>query len=145
MGRGWSAPQARDHRPSPPVCRAGTFHFFPTFRFVAGRMHMIRIVMIGVIAALGISPSIAETEVPVQQVQFRGGPSGQCPDGYDFNYNNGRCFPNDYRAPGSYAADPYRSRRGYGYGSCPDGYDFNANSGQCYPNSQLGRRRYYRD
>jgi hypothetical protein len=63
-----------------------------------------------------------------------GGPGGQCPDGYDFSYNNGRCYPNNYRAPGAYRNDSYGS--GQGYDSCPDGYDFNYNDGQCYPNSR---------
>jgi hypothetical protein len=102
---------------------------------------MIRIVMAGLIAALGISPSFAGTEVPVQTVQFRGGPGGQCPNGYDFSYDNGRCYPNNYRAPGTYRQGSYGS--GQGYGSCPDGYDFNYNNGRCYPNSRPGRR-YYR-
>ncbi|MCK1723721.1 hypothetical protein [Bradyrhizobium sp. 141] len=69
----------------------------------------------------------------VEQVQFRGGPGGQCPHGYDYNHSNGRCYPNDYHAPGVYTRDP-----GPGYGRrgglCPHGYDYNYSTGSCYPN-----------
>lgn len=65
-------------------------------------------------------------------------PTGSVPGANDFNYSNGRCYPNDYHAPGAYArggydADEYAYRRGR-YGSCPRGYDFNYSNGRCYPN-----------
>ncbi|MGY4488182.1 hypothetical protein ACVWWR_007373 [Bradyrhizobium sp. LM3.2] len=35
---------------------------------------------------------------------------------YDFNYSNGRCYPNAYKAPGVYARPiPDDPPRGYGY------------------------------
>lgn len=68
------------------------------------------------LAALGpISPAPVQEEAQIQQVQFPGR-GGSCPHGYDFNYSNGRCYPNDYRAPGAYARPRYVP---YGYG---DGY-----------------------
>ncbi|EJN12869.1 hypothetical protein PMI42_03875, partial [Bradyrhizobium sp. YR681] len=34
----------------------------------------------------------------------RGGqPRRGCGDGYDYNYSDGRCYPNGYKAPGVYA------------------------------------------
>ena len=102
---------------------------------------MIRFAVAGLLAVLGVSPSFADPEAGVQQVQFRGSPGGGCPDGYDFNFDNGRCYPNNYHAPGTYRRPPDygRQRNYYGtgaYGSCPDGYDFNYSNGRCYPNAR---------
>jgi hypothetical protein len=54
----------------------------------------------------------------IQQIQFRGSPGGGCPHGYDFNFSNGRCFPNEYKAPGVYnrPAPNYRYYRSHRYG-----------------------------
>jgi hypothetical protein len=81
------------------------------------------------IASALMAPSAAEPGTTVQQVQFRAGPGGACPDHYDFNLSDGNCYPSDYHALGVY-------RRGEGrrYGSCPDGYDFNFSDGRCYSN-----------
>jgi hypothetical protein len=57
----------------------------------------------GVALALQVGmPAPSLDGPPIQQVQFRGSPQGGCPHGYDFNYSNGRCFPNEYKAPGVY-------------------------------------------
>lgn len=61
---------------------------------------MIGLALAGLIAIASVPA--ASPEALVEQVQFRGGPGGQCPDGYDFNHSNGRCYPNDYHAPGYY-------------------------------------------
>lgn len=93
---------------------------------------MIGLALAGLIAIASVPA--ASPEALVEQVQFRGGPGGQCPDGYDFNHSNGRCYPNDYHAPGYYnRPEPnyYGGRRG---GLCPDGYDYNYSNGSCYPN-----------
>lgn len=102
---------------------------------------MIELALAGLIAFATVP---AATPAPmVQQVQFRGGPGGQCPDGYDFNHSNGRCYPNDYHAPGVYTRN-----RGYGYGGgggrCPHGYDYNYSNGSCYPNGAHGPGTYVR-
>lgn len=67
------------------------------------------------LALVGLGPITAapHQDTQVQQVQFRGR-AGSCPDGYDFNYSNGRCFPNDYHAPGAYARPRYAPHR-YGH------------------------------
>lgn len=110
---------------------------------------MIELALAGLIAFASV-PAASPAPM-VEQVQFRGGPGGQCPDGYDFNHSNGRCYPNDYHAPGVYTA-PNRGyeRRGYGRrgGLCPDGYDYNYSNGHCYPNGArspgaYGRPDYY--
>lgn len=75
-----------------------------------------------------ISSAVAD-DAPIQQIQFRGGPGGQCPRGYDFNYSNGRCYPNEYHAPGAYARPNYHR-----YRSCPDG--------DCYPYRRRAPRAY---
>ena len=93
-------------------------------------MQLIRVAVLAV-TILGPWSAMAQNASFVQ-IQFRGGPGGQCPDGYDFNFSNGRCFPNGYHAPGAYAQPDYRR-----YGACPDGYAFNYDNGRCYPN---GRR-----
>lgn len=98
---------------------------------------MLTRVAILTLAILGPISAATADEAPLHQIQFRGGPGGQCPDGYDFNYSNGRCFPNDYRAPGAYARPTYRR-----YGACPDGYDFNYDNGRCYPNQRHGPGMY---
>ncbi|EJN13984.1 hypothetical protein PMI42_02450, partial [Bradyrhizobium sp. YR681] len=64
----------------------------------------------------------------VQQVQVR------CGDGFDYNYSDGRCYPNGHHPPGV-----YDNRGGYGRGGqarrgCGDGYDYNYSDGRCYPN-----------
>ena len=102
---------------------------------------MIELALAGLIAFATVpaaSPALVE-----EQVQIRGGPGGQCPDGYDFNHSNGRCFPNDYHAPGVYTQD---SGPGYGRrsGQCPHGYDYNFSSGECYPNRAHGPGAYAR-
>ncbi|OAF11830.1 hypothetical protein AYJ54_08275 [Bradyrhizobium centrolobii] len=89
---------------------------------------MIEIALAGLIASAGLSPSAARPEPMVQQVQIRG-----CGDGYDYNYSDGRCYPNGQHAPGV-----YDNRGGYGDPSrrgCGDGYDYNYSDGRCYPNS----------
>lgn len=92
---------------------------------------MIALALAGLIAFANGAGGSSVTAV--ERVQFRGGPNGQCPDGYDFNYANGRCYPNDYRAPGYYSRSQPRYYGGRG-GQCPDGYDFNYSNGNCYPN-----------
>lgn len=74
----------------------------------------------GVALALQVGISAPPSDgASMQQVQFRGAPGGACPRGYDFNFSNGRCYPNEYKAPGVYNRpipdyDYYRShRRGY--------------------------------
>jgi hypothetical protein len=84
----------------------------------------------GVALALQVGMPASTAEPSVQQVQFRGR-NGGCPDGYDFNFSNGRCYPNSYKAPGVYVRprpdDPppgyygYRSHR-YGYPRYAPGY-----------------------
>nr|GAJ35430.1 hypothetical protein BDOA9_0146360 [Bradyrhizobium sp. DOA9] len=94
---------------------------------------MIELALAGLLAFATVPA--APTAPMVEQVQFRGGPGGQCPHGYDYNHSNGRCYPNDYHAPGVYTRDPgpgeYYGRRG---GLCPHGYDYNYSNGRCYPN-----------
>lgn len=110
---------------------------------------ILRIAALALMAAAPLSAAKAQ-DATVHQIQFRGSPGGGCPDGYDFNFSDGRCYPNGYRAPGTYRADPYadqyRQDRGYGGrgyyrgdggGGCPDGWDFNYDRGRCYPQ---GRR-----
>ncbi|WP_439392214.1 hypothetical protein ACRQ5Q_21105 [Bradyrhizobium sp. PMVTL-01] len=116
---------------------------------------MIELALAGLIAFASVPA--ASPEPMVEQVQFRGGPGGQCPDGYDFNHSNGRCYPNDYHAPGYYTA-PQPTYRGRGYyrgnddgpeyygrgGRCPDGYDYNYSNGQCFPNGARAPGMYLR-
>lgn len=69
------------------------------------------------LAGLGPLTALPDQDTQVQQVQFRGR-AGSCPDGYDFNYSNGSCYPNDYHSPGAYARQRdvqphYRYREGY--------------------------------
>jgi hypothetical protein len=68
-------------------------------------------------AALALQVGVSAPQPsPVQQVQFRGSRDGGCPHGYDFNYSNGRCYPNAYKAPGVYARPmPDDPPPGYGY------------------------------
>lgn len=90
----------------------------------------------GVALALQVGISAPPSEGP-QQVQFRGSPDGACPPGYDFNFSNGRCYPNGYKAPGVYKRplpdDPPYGYRHYrhprydgdpGYGYRPRYYDY---------------------
>jgi hypothetical protein len=71
----------------------------------------------GVALALQVGMSAPTPDGPlIQQVQFRGSPQGGCPRGYDFNFSNGRCYPNEYKAPGVYARPiPDDPPPGYGY------------------------------
>ncbi|MHB0767910.1 hypothetical protein [Bradyrhizobium sp. 5.13L] len=91
---------------------------------------MIELALAGLIAFASVPA--APPAPMVEQVQFRGGPGGQCPHGYDFNHSNGRCYPNDHHAPGVYTRDP--GPRYGGGGLCPHGYDYNYSNGRCYPN-----------
>ena len=77
------------------------------------------LVQAALLALAGLGPITAapDRDTQVQQIQFRGR-EGECPDGYDFNYSNGRCYPNGYHAPGAYARPRYVPQP-YGYG---DGY-----------------------
>jgi hypothetical protein len=90
------------------------------------------VAMAGVALALQVGMSAPPPAgLSIQQVQFRGSREGGCPHGYDFNFSNGRCYPNSYKAPGVYARpipdDPppgygyYRSHR-YGYPRYAPGY-----------------------
>jgi hypothetical protein len=84
--------------------------------------------MLLAIAGVALALQVGMSDPPpdgqlIEQVQFRGH-GGGCPHGYDFNFSNGRCYPNAYKAPGVYVRpipdDPppgygyYRSHR-YGY------------------------------
>ncbi|QOZ77004.1 hypothetical protein XH83_16995 [Bradyrhizobium sp. CCBAU 53351] len=102
---------------------------------------MIELALAGLIAFATVPAP--PPEPMVEQVQFRGGPGGQCPDGYDFNHSNARCYPNDYHAPGVYTGGP---GQGYGRrsGQCPHGYDYNYSTGECYPNRAHGPGAYAR-
>ncbi|MET4479636.1 hypothetical protein ABIB66_004179 [Bradyrhizobium sp. F1.13.3] len=66
------------------------------------------LIQAAVLALAGFGPVTAAPaqDAQVQQVQFRGR-AGGCPHGYDFNYSDGRCYPNDYHAPGAYARPRY--------------------------------------
>ncbi len=80
------------------------------------------------LAALGQVPAASAQDASVYQIQFRGRPDGGCPRGYDFNFSNGRCYPNDYHAPGAYnrpAPEPYGDGyyRHHRYGAYP-GYGY---------------------
>lgn len=84
------------------------------------------------LATLGPISAASAQDASVQQIQFRGRQDGACPRGYDFNFSNGRCYPNDYHAPGAYnrpEPEPYGRgyyrHRGYGpsYGYAPRYYD----------------------
>lgn len=105
---------------------------------------MLRIAFACLIATLlNVQPSLADGEMTVQQVQFRGGPGGQCPDGYAFNFDNGRCYPNGYAPPGVYARGydrPYQRP----YGWCPDGYNFNYSNNRCYRGNRMPPGTYAR-
>jgi hypothetical protein len=112
---------------------------------------MLAAVIAGAALALQVGISAPPPNEPsAQQVQFRGSPEGACPRGYDFNYSNGRCYPNAYHAPGVYVRpNPYDSEQGYGYrsrryGSCRPGFDFNYSDGQCYPNDAHAPGQYVR-
>src|ERR1700752_5478554 len=103
---------------------------------------MIELALAGLIAFASVPA--ASPEPRIEQVQFRGGPGGQCPDHYDYNHSNGRCYPNGAHAPGYYTTDPgpgYRGRRG---GLCPDGYEYDYSNGSCYPNGVQVPRAYGR-
>ena len=106
---------------------------------------MIELALAGLIAFATV-PAASPAPM-VEQVQFRGGPGGQCPHGYDYNYSSGRCYPNDYHAPGVYTAPTQRyGREGYGGrgGQCPHGYDYNYSTGECYPNGAHAPGAYAR-
>jgi hypothetical protein len=93
---------------------------------------MIEIALAALIASAGVLPSAAAPLEPlVQEVQFRGSPGGGCPDGFAFNYSDGRCYPNGRQPPGEYAQPEYQPRRG-----CPDGFAFNYSDGRCYRNGR---------
>jgi len=110
---------------------------------------MIELALVGLIASAGLSAPAASSEPMVQEVQFRAGPGGQCPDGFAYNFSDGYCYRNGRQPPGVYAPpDPPPYRRGYyndrGYyneggprgGGCPDGFDYNYSNGRCYPNGR---------
>lgn len=83
--------------------------------------------MILALSALGPISAPPAQESLIQQVQFPGR-NGSCPRGYDFNYSNGYCFPNDYHAPGLYVRPvphypPYRYYRPYRHRYRPDYYE----------------------
>lgn len=90
-----------------------------------------------VLATIGATAcAAAQVQEPqIHQIQFPGR-GGACPDGYDFNFSNGRCYPNTMHAPGVYnrGDPPYGYDRPHRYGACPHGYDFNYSDGRCYPN-----------
>lgn len=65
------------------------------------------------LAALGPVAGAPAQEAQFQQIQFRGRDGG-CPPGYDFNFSNGRCYPNNYHAPGTYKR-PLPDDPPYGY------------------------------
>jgi hypothetical protein len=96
---------------------------------------MIELALAGLLAFATV-PAASPAPL-VEQVQFRAAPGGRCPDGYDYNHSNGRCYPNDYHAPGVYTRDPgpyeYYGRRG---GLCPDGFAYNYADGHCYRNGR---------
>lgn len=77
--------------------------------------------MIAAIAGAALALQVGMSAPPsdgasIQQVQFRGSPEGACPRGYDFNFSNGRCYPNEYKAPGVYNRPrPEYPPPGYGY------------------------------
>ncbi|GMO29145.1 MULTISPECIES: hypothetical protein [Bradyrhizobium] len=106
---------------------------------------MIELALAGLLAFATVPA--ASPEPMVEQVQFRAAPGGRCPDGYDYNHSNGRCYPNDYHAPGVYTRNPgpheyYGRQRGGGL--CPHGYDYNYSNGSCYPNGAHGPGAYGR-
>lgn len=96
---------------------------------------MIEFALVGLLASAGLSTPTARPEPMVQEVQFRAGPGGQCPDGFAYNFSDGYCYRNGRQPPGVY-------NRGYGDGygggprprGCADGYDYNHSDGNCYPN-----------
>lgn len=100
------------------------------------------------LAATGMISCVAAQEALVHQAQFPGR-DGACPPGYDFNFSNGRCYPNSQHAPGVYKRGPVGPEYGYGraprrYGACPPGYDFNYSNGGCYPNGAHAPGYYVR-
>ena len=68
-----------------------------------------------VLAVTGAQATAPSNASAPMQIRY-----GACPDGYDFNYRVGRCFPNGLRR---YYNDGrrYYPRR---YGACPDGYNW---------------------
>lgn len=87
-------------------------------------MIAVALVALALIPTKEIARSSTELRPPVQQVQ------GRCSDGFDYNYSDGRCYPNGYHAPGV-----YNDGGSYGRGGrCPDGYDYNFSDSRCYPN-----------
>jgi hypothetical protein len=106
---------------------------------------MIEIALVGLLAAAELSPPPTRPEPMIQEVQFRAGPGGQCPDGFAYNFSDGYCYRNGRQPPGVYAPpDPPRYGRGshnrpqYGDqgGGCPDGFAFNYSDGRCYRNGR---------
>lgn len=92
---------------------------------------MIELALVAlVLTPMGEGSRPAAEPVPfVQQVQIG------CGDGYDYNYSDGRCYPNGYHAPGVYADGGGYRRGGPARRGCSDGYDYNYSDGRCYPNS----------
>jgi hypothetical protein len=91
---------------------------------------MIELALAGLIASAGLSPPAGPPERAVQEVQYRAGPGGECPDGFAYNFSDGYCYRNGRQPPGMYRPPEPQ----YGGGSCPDGYDYNYSNGNCYPN-----------
>jgi hypothetical protein len=93
------------------------------------------------LATLGPISAASAQDVLVHQIQFRADPNGGCPDGYDTNLSNGRCYPNGYHAPGMYRRDYYGSYDRYGGGRypvrCGHGADLDVRDGRCYPNGAV--------
>jgi hypothetical protein len=90
--------------------------------------------MLVAIAGAALALQVGLSQLPpagtsIQQVQFLGRDNG-CPRGYDFNFSNGRCYPNAHKAPGVYKRpipdDPppygYYRPHGYGYPRYAPGY-----------------------
>jgi hypothetical protein len=83
--------------------------------------------MAGVVLALQVGASAPDLP-SIEPVQFPARPGGACPRGYDFNFSNGRCYPNEYKAPGVYNRPipdygyDRSHRRGYPRYSPPDYY-----------------------
>jgi hypothetical protein len=106
---------------------------------------MIVLALAGLIAFANVPA--APLEPMMEQVQFRGGPTGQCPHGYDYNHSNGRCYPNNAHAPGVYNRGYGPGYGGGGYaggGLCPHGYDYNYSDGSCYPHGARAPGTYGR-
>jgi hypothetical protein len=109
---------------------------------------MLQIILV-IFAVLAPTASSRAEATLFRQVQFRGGPNGECPNGYDFNIRNGRCYPNGVLPP-QYQVRPRYEYRGARYPvPCGNGADVDIRDGQCYPNGtvprrfQQGRQGYY--